>query len=150
MLTPLHGKETEAGRTCCLRKRRIYQLKRQEGVFFLLFLKYFYKKTFYGRQEIVAESLILKYFKFWDRTIVWRFEQEWLHRLLYLSAWCWGVALLGGVSLLRKCVTGVGFGVSKCLSLLLRPADLDGELSATSRHHVCLHAAMLPTMPIVG
>lgn len=46
-VTPLHGKETEAGRTCCLREEFI-DLKDRKG-FFLLFLKYFYKKTFYGR-----------------------------------------------------------------------------------------------------
>lgn len=39
-VTPLHGKETEAGRTCCLREEFI-NLKDRKG-FFLLFLKYFF------------------------------------------------------------------------------------------------------------
>lgn len=72
-VTPLHGKETEAGRTCCLREEFI-KLKDRKGFFFCCLLNTFIR-TFYERyEEIVAESLILKYFEFWDKIIVWQFE----------------------------------------------------------------------------
>jgi hypothetical protein len=49
----------------------------------------------------------------------------------------------------------MAFEISKALAmssvaLFLLPEDLDRELPATLlQHHVCLHAAMLPTMMIM-
>ena len=50
--------------------------------------------------------------------------------------------------------TGLGFVVSEAqartsVSLFLLPADPDAELSPPPQHHVCLCAAMLPTMMIM-
>lgn len=48
---------------------------------------------------------------------------------------------------------GVDFRVSNAqtrpsVPLFLLPVDADVELSTTLQHHVCLHAAVLPTMTV--
>ena len=58
----------------------------------------------------------------------------------------WGVALLGGVTLLEEvCHWGWTSGL---VSLFLLSED-PVELSAPLLHHVCLHTTMLPTLMVM-